>query len=205
MPLKLAVLLSGSGSTFQNFLECIEHGTLDAEVVCVVASRTDAFGLERARKAGVPALVVARKSFSDTVTFSDAVWNEIGPFEPDLVALAGFMCLLHVPEAYTNRMMNVHPALIPAFCGKGMYGHRVHEAVLKSGVDTTGATVHFVDNEYDHGPIILQEEVPVHEGDTAESLAARVQAVERELYPRVVQLFAEDKLVVTGQQVQIRE
>ena len=205
MPLKLAVLLSGSGSTLQNFLECIERGTLDAEIVCVVASRADAFGLERARAANIPATVVARKSFSDTITFSDALWNEIDPFQPDLVVLAGFMCLLQVPEAYANRMMNVHPALIPAFCGKGMYGHHVHEAVLESGVDTTGATVHFVDNEYDHGPIILQEEVPVQEGDTAESLAERVQAAERKLYPRVVQLFAEDRLRVTGQQVHIRE
>lgn len=196
MSLRLGVLLSGSGTTLQNFIDRIDRGELDASIEVVLGSRAGAYGLERARRHGIPAVPVPRKDFADAASFSDAVWAQLEPYRVDLVVLAGFMSLLSVPEAYVNRIMNVHPALIPAFCGQGMYGHHVHEAVLAAGVKVTGVTVHFVDAEYDHGPIILQECVPVLDDDTPETLAARVQALERELYPRAVALFAAGRLRV---------
>lgn len=203
MALRLAVLLSGSGSTLQNLLDRAAAGTLEAEVACVIASRADAYGLERARNAGVPARAVVRKEFADTAAFSEAVWREIDAHKVDLVVLAGFMCLISVPSKYMNRIMNVHPSLIPAFCGQGMYGDRVHRTVIEYGAKITGVTVHFVDEHYDNGPIILQQPVPVEEDDTPETLAARVQATEREVYPRAIQLFAEGRLRVEGRRVRV--
>jgi len=203
MALRLAVLLSGSGTTLQNILDHIGRGALDAEVCCVISSRKGVYGLERARKHNIPAITIAFKEYPDSAAFNEAIWTEVRKYNVDLVALAGFMSLLHVPADFLNRMMNVHPALIPAFCGKGMYGHHVHEAVLAYGVKITGATVHFVDEHYDHGPIILQESVPVLEDDTPDALAERVQAKERELYPRAIQLFAEGRLRVEGRRVRI--
>lgn len=203
MPLRIAVLLSGSGTTLQNILDRSAKGRLDAQVVCVIASRADAFGLERARRAGVHAVAIPRKDFASTETFGEAVWKEIRRHEPGLVVLAGFMSLLPIPHDFKNRIMNVHPALIPAFSGKGMYGHHVHEAVIEYGAKLSGVTVHFVDEEYDRGPVILQASVPVLEDDTPDTLAERVQAEERELYPRAIQLFAEGRLRVEGRRVRI--
>lgn len=203
MALRIAVLLSGSGSTLQNIIDHIDDHGLRAEVVCVIASRSDAYGLERARNHGIPAVAVRRKDYADTESFSDAIWTEVRAHHAELVVLAGFMCLLTIPEDFAHRVMNVHPALIPAFCGHGMYGHHVHEAVLEYGAKISGATVHFADAEYDTGPIILQEAVPVLEDDTPESLAERVQAKERELYPRAIRLFAEGRLRVEGRRVHI--
>ncbi len=201
MSLRLGVLLSGSGTTLQNFIDRIDGGELDASIEVVVGSRTGAYGLERARRHGIPAVAVPRKDYGSVSSFSAAVWEHLEPHRVDLVVLAGFMSLLAVPETYVNRIMNVHPALIPAFCGQGMYGHHVHEAVLAAGVKVTGVTVHFVDAEYDHGPIILQECVPVLDDDTPETLAERVQALERELYPQAVALFAAGRLRVEGNRV----
>lgn len=203
MALKLAVLLSGNGSTLQNLIDRIAAGQLDAEVACVVATREKAFGLERARKAGIPAIAVPRRDFDDPESFSEAVWAEVDRHGVGLVVLAGFMSLLTVPEKHTNRIMNIHGALIPAFCGKGMYGDHVHEAVLEYGVKVTGVTVHFVDAQYDNGPIIVQGAVPVLEDDSPGTLAARVQAQERELYPQAIQLFAEKRLKMDGRKVRI--
>jgi phosphoribosylglycinamide formyltransferase 1 len=202
--IKLGVLLSGSGTTLQNLIDRIDAGQLPVELVCVVSSRHGVFGLERAQRYGIPTATVARKEYADTESFGAAIWERLAPHAPDLVVLAGFMSLLTVPTAYENRVMNVHPALIPAFCGKGMYGHHVHEAVLAAGVKVTGATVHFVDEHYDHGPIILQGCVPVLDDDTAETLSERVQAKERDLYPEAIGLFAEGKLEVVGHRVRIR-
>lgn len=203
MAIKLAVLLSGNGTTLQNILDRAAAGALDASVSCVISSRDGAHGLERAREANVPAVAIARKSFDSTESFSGAVWTEIEKYSVDLVVLAGFMSMLVVPPEFENRIMNVHAALIPAFCGKGMYGARVHKAVLDLGAKLTGVTVHFVDNEYDHGPIILQRPVPVAEDDTPETLAARVQAEEREAYPEAIRLFAEGRLSVVDGRVRI--
>ncbi len=204
-PLKIAVLLSGSGTTLLNLIERIEAGELHAQVQCVVSSRADAYGLVRAEDHRIPSALVPRKQFPDTATFSAAVWDEIRKYDVDLVVMAGFMSLLDVPEDFTNRIVNVHPALIPAFCGKGMYGHHVHEAVIAYGAKLTGVTVHFANANYDEGPIILQAAVPVLEDDTPDTLAERVQAKEREVYPQAIQLIAEGRVSVQGRRVTIRE
>lgn len=204
-PLKVAVLLSGSGTTLLNLIERIEAGELNAQIQCVVSSRADAYGLVRAEDHRIPSALVPRKQFSDTAAFSAAVWDEIRKFDVDLVVMAGFMSLLDVPEDFTNRIVNVHPALIPAFCGKGMYGHHVHEAVIAYGAKLTGVTVHFANANYDEGPIILQATVPVLEDDTPDTLAERVQAKEREVYPQAIQLIAEGRVSVEGRRVTIRE
>jgi len=204
MPIRLAVLLSGGGTTLQNILDHIVDRKLDAEMACVISSRADAYGLERARNAGIPALTVARKDCASPEEFNRRIWDAVREYRADLTVLAGFMSKLEVPNDYINRVMNVHPALIPAFCGQGMYGHHVHEAVLAYGVKLTGATVHFVDREYDHGPVILQAAVPVLDDDTPDLLAERVQAVEREIYPKAIQCLAEGRLEVCGRRVRIR-
>lgn len=204
MPLRLAVLLSGSGSTLQNLIDHIGRGELDAEITCVLSSRAGVYGLERARNAGLPALAVPRKAYPDTAAFNDTLWREIRAHGAELVVLAGFMTLIEVPADFHNRIINVHPALIPAFCGHKMYGHHVHEAVLAYGAKISGATVHFVDGEYDHGPILMQRCVPVLDGDTPDTLAERVQAMEREIYPKAVQLIAEGRVSVEGRRVRVR-
>lgn len=204
MTIRLAVLLSGGGTTLQNILDHIGDGKLDAQVACVISSRADAYGLERARKAGIPALTVARKDCASAEEFNRRIWDAVRECRADLTVLAGFMSKLEVPDDYVNRVMNVHPALIPAFCGQGMYGHHVHEAVLAYGVKETGATVHFVDREYDHGPIILQMPVHVFDDDTPESLAERVQVAERGIYPKAIRYYAEGRLEVRGRHVRIR-
>ena len=203
MPLKLAVLLSGSGTTLQNLIDRIEAGELSATVGCVISSQPSAYGLERAKQHGIPHTAITRKQFPDGKAFNCALWQEIAGHNVDLVALAGFMCRLEIPKDFENRIMNVHPALLPAFCGKGMYGHHVYEAVLASGAKITGATVHFVDNEYDHGPIIWQQPVPVFDDDTADTLAKRVFEVEKEAYPHVLRLLAAGKIKLEGGRVKL--
>jgi len=202
-PVRLAVLLSGSGSTLQNLLDRIAAGTLPAQVVVVVASRSDAYGFERARLAGIPARVVARKEYADVERFNDALHAALEPYAADLVVLGGFLSLFQPRTRYAGRVMNIHPALIPAFCGAGFYGDKVHRAVLESGVRVSGCTVHFADDQYDHGPIILQGTVPVLDDDTPETLAARVHALERELYPEAIRLWALGRLRIEGRRVRI--
>lgn len=200
-PLRIGVLLSGSGTSLENLCERIDAGEVPARVAVVIASKQGAFGLERARRRGIPALAVPRKEHADVREFNDRIHEALDEHDVDLVALLGFLSPFETRGRYDGRCLNVHPALIPAFCGKGFYGHRVHEAVLESGVKVTGATVHFVDAEYDRGPIILQEAVEVRDDDTPESLAARVQAVERRLVPEAVRLFAASRLRVEGRRV----
>lgn len=203
MTVRLAVLLSGNGTTLQNIIDQIESRHLDATVVVVASSRAGVFGLKRAEKHKIPNFALPRKDYDDPEDFNNAMWEALSAYEFDLVVLAGFMSLLHVPEKYQNRIINVHPALIPSFAGKGMYGRHVHEAVLRYGCKISGATVHIVDEHYDHGPIILQEAVPVFESDTVDTLAERVQAKERELYPRAIQLFASNRIRVKDRHVLI--
>jgi phosphoribosylglycinamide formyltransferase-1 len=200
---RIAVLLSGSGTSLENLLEQMEAGAVPGSVCVVVASKPNAFGLERARRRGIPAIAVPRKEHPGAHEFNDAIHAALAPYEPDLVLLLGFLSPFETRGRYDGRTLNVHPALIPAFCGKGFYGRRVHEAVLAAGVRVTGATVHFVDAEYDHGPIALQESVPVREDDTPETLAARVQEVERRLVPEAVRLFAAGRLTLDGRRVRI--
>jgi phosphoribosylglycinamide formyltransferase-1 len=203
-PLRVAVLLSGEGTSLENLCDRIDAGQVPARVVGVIASRRDVGGLARARRRGIPAVAVPRKGFPDARAFNDALHAELSGFDPELVACLGFLSLFELRGRYEGRAINTHPALIPAFCGKGFYGHHVHEAVLAAGVKVTGATVHFVDAQYDHGPIILQRAVPVLEGDTPDSLAARVQAMERKLVPEAVRLFAQGRLSIEGGRVRIR-
>ncbi len=203
MPLRLVVLLSGSGTTLQNLIDKQSQRELDTEIVCVIGSRPNAYGLERARKHGLSECALCPRDYDTRDLFNEALWHKIRACKADLVVLAGYMLLVEVPPDYKNRIVNVHPALIPAFCGHKMYGHHVHQAVLDYGVKISGATVHFVDEMYDHGPIILQESVPVRFDDTADTLASRVQALERVLYPRAIQLFAEGRLRVEGRKVRI--
>ncbi len=202
-PIRLAVLLSGSGTTLQNLLGRIVGGRLRAEVALVVSNRYDAFGLERARHAGVPTAVVERSDCASRDEFGRRIFDHCRAAKVDLVCLGGFLQLLPVPDNFAGRVMNIHPSLIPAFCGKGFYGHRVHEAALEAGVKVSGCTVHFADNVYDHGPIILQRVVPVLDDDTADALAARVFEQECEAYPEAIRLFAEGRLRVEGRRVRI--
>jgi phosphoribosylglycinamide formyltransferase-1 len=200
-PIRCAVLLSGGGTTLQNLLDRSAADRLPAKIVLVVSSKTDAFGLERARQAGVPTLVVNRKEAGSLGEFSQRIFAACRDARVDLVCLAGFLQLIKLPDDFVGRVINIHPALVPAFSGKGFYGHHVHEAVLASGAKITGCTVHFVDNEYDHGPIILQRPVPVLDDDTPQSLATRVFAQECEAYPEAIALFAAGRLKVDDRRV----
>ena len=203
-PVRLVVLLSGTGSTLQNFIDRIADGRLAARIVGVVSSRADAGGLERARQAGIAAVAVPRRDFPDVDRFNDALHAALQGFDFDVILLAGFLSPFQLRGRYHLRVMNIHPALIPAFCGKGFYGERVHRAALEAGVKVSGCTVHFADDEYDHGPIILQGTVPVLDDDTPEALAARVHALENELYPEAVRLWAAGRLEAVGRRVRIR-
>ncbi|MCS7046409.1 MAG: phosphoribosylglycinamide formyltransferase [Gemmataceae bacterium] len=200
-PIRLAVLVSGSGTTLQNFLDRRGDGRLRADIGLVVSSSATAGALERAARAGVPTAIVERQQTGSRIEFSRRIFDLCRAADVDLVCLAGFLQLLVIPEDFLGRVMNIHPALIPAFCGKGYYGHRVHEAVLAYGVKVSGCTVHFADNEYDHGPIILQRVVEVRDDDTPATLAARVFHEECEAYPEAVRRFAEGRLRIEGRKV----
>lgn len=202
--IRLAVLLSGGGSTLQNLLDHSADGRLAARVIQVVSSSPDAYGVERARRAGVPAAVVERRQAGSREEFSRRIFDLCRQAGAELICLAGFLQLLTIPEDYSLRVLNIHPALIPAFCGKGFYGRHVHEAVLAYGAKLSGCTVHFADNHYDHGPIILQRAVPVLDDDTPDTLAARVFEQECEVYPEAIRLFAEGRLQVEGRRVRVR-
>ncbi len=203
LPTRLAVLLSGGGTTLQNLLDRIAGRRLAAAVSVVIASRRGAAGEERARRAGVPAAVVPRAEFADVDRFNDALHAELERHAFDLIVLAGFLSPFQLRGRYRGRVLNIHPALVPAFSGKGYYGRRVHEAVLRSGARVSGCTVHFADDEYDHGPIILQGVVPVLDDDTPATLATRVHLLENELYPEAIRLFGEGRLLRDGQRVRI--
>jgi len=203
MALRLAILISGSGTTLQNFLDRIAAGRLPATVAVVISSKPGVRGLERAAAAGIPHLVVERKQCGSVEEFSAKIFAHCREAGAELACLAGFLQLIKIPDDYAGKVLNIHPALIPAFSGKGMYGHHVHEALLKMGVKLTGCTVHFADNEYDHGPIVLQRAVPVLDDDTPETVAARVFEQECEAYPEAVRLFALGRLRVEGGRVRI--
>lgn len=194
LPVRLGVLLSGSGRTLQNLIDRIADGSLPARIETVVSSDPGAFGLERARRAGIPAAAVDRKAFRDAESFSREVTKALEARPFDLVVMAGFIHLYLFPERWKGRVLNIHPALLPKFGGKGYYGHRVHEAVLRAGETESGCTVHFADHRYDRGPIILQRRVPVLPGDTPEALAERVFREECAAYPEAIQRVAAGKV-----------
>ncbi len=190
-PLRLAVLLSGGGRTLVNLQRHITDGKLNARIDMVVSSRSDVKGVGRSRDLGLPTVIIERKSLTHDA-FEQAITETVG--NADLVCMAGFLSLWHIPDRLAGRVINIHPALLPEFGGKGMYGHHVHEAVLAAGRTESGCTVHFCDNQYDHGPIILQRKVPVRPDDTADDLAARVFEQECIAYPEAVRLFCEDRI-----------
>ena len=199
--LPIAVFLSGGGTTLKNLLDKIAAGELAAEVRLVISSNPSAAGLRFADEAGIPRLVVEKKRYPDPEAYSEAMFGPCREAGVELVAMAGFLKLVPIPSDFTGRVMNIHPALIPAFCGHGFYGERVHRAALEYGVKLTGCTVHFVDNQYDHGPIILQRAVPVHPDDTPKTLAARVFEEECRAYPEAIRLYAEGRLRIAGRTV----
>jgi formyltetrahydrofolate-dependent phosphoribosylglycinamide formyltransferase len=189
-PVRLGVLLSGSGRTLQNLIDRIADGSLNARIETVISSDPEAFGLERARKAGIPTATVARKPFRDPASHSREVTRVLERHPVDLVILAGYLHLFLFPQKWTGRVLNIHPALLPEFGGKGFYGHKVHEEVLRKGAKESGCTVHFADHQYDHGGIILQKKVPVLPGDTPEMLAERVFLAECVAYPEAIRKVA---------------
>ena len=202
-PIPIAVLISGSGRTLRNFIDLAREGRLDVDVRLVISSNSSAGGLKHAEEAGVPTLVVKQQECPTAEAFSEAVFGPCRQTGIGLVVMAGFLKHVAIPRDFENRVINIHPALIPAFCGQGFYGHHVHEAVLEYGAKVTGCTVHFADNQYDHGPIILQRSVLVADDDTPDTLAARVFEVECEAYADALQLVAEGRVQVEGRRVRI--
>ncbi len=203
-PVRLGVLISGGGTTLLNILEYIKQGRLNAEVAVVISSRSTVTGVERAKAAGLNVKIIRKKDFPDIKIFSKRIEKELVAANVDLVIQAGWLCLWKIPARYENCVMNIHPALLPSFGGKGMWGHYVHEAVLEAGCKISGCTVHFCTNEYDKGPIIVQRCCPVREGDNPEILASRVFEQECIAYPQAIKLFAEDKLLVQNGKVKIK-
>jgi formyltetrahydrofolate-dependent phosphoribosylglycinamide formyltransferase len=203
--LRLAVLASGGGTNLQAIIDACERGELDARVVLVISNNSAAGALERARKHGIPDLHLSGRQFATQEEFDARLLEVLSEYNVDMVILAGYMKLLSptVVKAYRHRMLNIHPALLPCFGGKGMYGIRVHQAVIDSGAKVSGVSVHIVDEQYDHGPIVAQRTVPVLDDDTPESLAQRVLVQEHKIYPEVIQLFAQHRIRVEGQRVRI--
>ncbi len=204
-PFRMAVLVSGGGTNLQAIMDALNNGQIgQAEIAVVISNNANAYALTRADRAGIPAKVLSPKDFEDRAAFDRALKDLIDSFEVDLIVLAG--CLMKIPEilieAYPNRIINIHPALIPAFCGKGMYGLKPHQAALQRGVKVTGATVHFVNADLDAGPIILQKAVQVKEGDTPEILQRRVmEEAEWKIMPEAIRLIAEGRVRVDDQQI----
>ena len=195
--LRIGVLLSGGGTTMVNIQKCIEAGTLNAEIVCVISSLSTVRGVELAKGIGIEPAIIRKKDHPDITKFSNCIAKVLDEAKVDLVVQAGWLCLWNIPDNYENRVINIHPALLPAFGGQGMWGHHVHEAVIAHGCKVSGCTVHFCTNEYDKGPIIVQRSCEVKDDDDGDILAARVFEQECLAYPEAIRLFAEDRLVVT--------
>lgn len=207
--LKIGVLVSGGGTNLQVLIDAQNRGEIpNGEIALVISSKADAYALERARRQEIPSAVYLRKDYTDVEAYSAALIAELNRAQIDLVVMAGFLTITsdEIVRVFRNRIINVHPALIPSFCGKGYYGLHVHEAVLNRGVKLTGATVHFVNEICDGGPIILQKAVAVQDDDTPETLQKRVmQEAEWILLPKAVALYCDGKLHVEGDKVRIEE
>ncbi|HEX9916635.1 MAG TPA: phosphoribosylglycinamide formyltransferase [candidate division Zixibacteria bacterium] len=197
--LKLLVLASGGGTNLQAIIDSIEQGKLNAEIKVVVSNNSNAFALERARQHNIKAIHLSHKMFTTPEEFDAKLLSILKENEVNMIILAGYMKMLSptVVRVYKNRIINIHPALLPSFGGPGMYGIHVHEAVINSGAKTTGVTVHLVDEVYDHGAIVLQEAIPVLDSDTPETLQQRVLEIEHKLYSQAIQLFAEDRIEIS--------
>ena len=203
---RLAVMVSGGGTDLQSVIDGVQSGKIPGKIAVVISSRLGVYALERAKKAGIPGVVICKKDYTDEQAFFDANLGALREYGAEGVILAGYLSILgkQMIEAYPNKIINIHPSLIPSFCGKGYYGLRVHQAVLDYGAKVSGATVHFVDEGADTGPIILQRAVSVLPEDTAESLQQRILEVEHEILPEAVALFCADRLRVQGRKVTIR-
>jgi phosphoribosylglycinamide formyltransferase-1 len=202
-PLPIAVLISGGGTTLHNLIERRSRGELPVDIRLVLSSNPDAGGLQFARDADIATQIVDRKTCATAEAFSHAVFDPCRSVGAAIVVMGGFLKHVPIPPDFENRVVNIHPALIPAFCGRGMYGERVHRAVLDYGAKISGCTVHFVDQQYDHGPIILQRTVPVLDDDTPHTLAERVFAAECEALPEALRLIAAGKVSVEGRRVRV--
>ena len=204
---RIAVLVSGGGTNLQALIDAQRRGEIiNGEIAAVISSKPGVYALERARRAGIPGYVVARKDHPSSQAMTVALVEKLKSLDIDLVVLAGFMVILtgEMVKAYPNAILNVHPALIPSFCGEGYYGLHVHEKALEYGVKVSGATVHFVSEECDSGPIVLQKAVPVEENDTPEALQRRImEQAEWVILPRAVSLFCQGRLKVEGRTVRI--
>ncbi|MBR4622055.1 MAG: phosphoribosylglycinamide formyltransferase [Ruminococcus sp.] len=198
----IVVLVSGGGTNLQALIDSEQRGEIKGgKITCVISSNPGAYALERAKKAGIPAVVIPRKDYGDSKDYSEAILEELNRQKADLVVLAGFMTILDecVTKAYEYKIINVHPALIPSFCGEGFYGLKVHEKALEYGVKVSGATIHFVNEKADAGAIILQGTVEVKNDDTPEVLQRRImENVEWKLLPKAVSLFCEDRITIRG-------
>ena len=203
---RLAVMVSGGGTDLQSVIDGVQSGKIPGKIAVVISSRPGVYALERAKKAGIPGVVICNKDYTDEQAFFDANLGALREYGAEGVILAGYLSILgkQMIEAYPNKIINIHPSLIPSFCGKGYYGLRVHQAVLDYGAKVSGATVHFVDEGADTGPIILQRAVSVLPEDTAESLQQRILEVEHEILPEAVALFCADRLRVQGRKVTLR-
>ena len=203
--LRLAVLASGGGTNLQAIIDACEGGEIDAQVVLVVSNNSDAGALQRARTHRIPDVHLSSRQFDSQEEFDTRLLEVLAEYKADLIILAGYMKLLSptVVSAYRHRMLNIHPALLPSFGGKGMYGLRVHQAVIESGAKFSGVTVHVVDEQYDHGPIVAQQVVPVMDDDTPEILARRVLVQEHQIYKQVIQLFAEHRVRIHNRRTRI--
>ena len=204
IPFPIAVLISGGGTTLRNLLEKQDQGELDIDVRLVISSSPRAGGLAVAASRRIPTLVIEQRKYASPETFQEAVFGPCREAQVALVVMAGYLKHVPIPADFENRVLNIHPSLIPAFCGKGMYGLRVHQSVLAYGAKLTGCTVHFVDNEYDHGPILLQRAVAVADDDTAETLQRRVFATECEVLPEAIRLIAGNRIAVYDRRVVLR-
>lgn len=201
--INLGVLISGSGNTLQNFIDHIEKGKLPATIQIVISSKPNVIGLDRARKHNIPTAVIPYSDYNNIDTFSHAITAKLDMYPIDLIALSGFVHFYKIPEKHKGKVMNIHPGLIPAFCGHHYYGKKVHEAAINYGVKISGCTVHFADNVYDNGPIIIQRAVPVLDNDTPDTLAERIFKEECEAYPEAIRLFAGGRLKIEGRKVRI--
>ena len=205
--LRVTVCVSGGGTNLQAIIDRIQDGTIrNAQIVQVISNNAGAYALERAAKAGIPGICVSPKDYPDRETFNEALLAKINEVSPDLIVLAGFMVAVprKICAAYAGKIINIHPALIPSFCGKGYYGLHVHERALERGVKVTGATVHFVDENLDTGPIILQKAVEIMEDDTPETLQRRVmEQAEWIILPRAIDLIAAGRVKIEGRRTRI--
>ena len=199
--MKLAVFISGAGTTLHNLIQKRNDGQLDVDFELVISSNPNAGGLKYAEQSNISHQNVLRKDFSDAESYRDAMFAPCRKADVDYVLMGGFLQHVLIPADFTHRVLNIHPALIPSFCGKNFYGRHVHEAVIAYGSKVSGCTVHFVDDQYDHGPILLQQVVPVEKNDSPEQLADRVFAAECEAYPEAIRLLKTGRVRIVGRQV----